>query len=1092
MQHLGSSRLVGTMLILCIWPWTVGAQIQETFEAGDAPKSWPRHGTWQLGADPEAATNRVLHTDATASFIPSITIPLPTSASPDTMLSFRARFETPYPGMGGGGKPDGQHFPNWKLRLPIRLDDRAAELVVEESFAWNALLIHGPDLKARIEGSRAPAQWHQYVVAIRGGRLCIAVDGLVVLDRAFQGSLGNGNASLTVQHMKVWVDDVKFGPFDPAALEPSATDSPDPSDYILQDDFGTPRLSNLWNSGGDWSVTADPDTPDNRVVHGLGDKRPVTLFTRNASFTDYTLSFRIRFETPHKAFPHHDEVHFPHWAIMMRRLPDGREVALVDSFIWGSQRVTSYTGGYPQLERRMPRGQWRWMKIIAHRDTFEIYMEGELLTRAVVPDVLPGAIGFRVMDGELWVDDVVMTAHPAAKLHETFARGIDGSLWESGEGWGVPGNQSPGSNRYAQGSPSGGLLKSRASYGDGVLSFRVMRPSPTDAGRWTAVLRSGEASSLALRAEGGRLSLGRLTGDQFESNAEVDASPAVPGKRWDHYRVVLSGNICRVYANGRRMLESLIDLTQPQGAIAFIPQGPLMLDDVTVSALPVPRFRFEPVALGAIFSVSEIDKGFKVHLRSDDFESQTIQNELVVTAQDGTVLGRVQADGTLQAEAKLTQALSVVVERVGIHEARLRILSDGREVGSMATTLTVLPDQPARSPAFEPKLGLIGARDPGSLSLMTKAGTGWLRGAFAFDWIGKNAQGDWDFAKQDATYATLAEFPGLRVVDLYLMNNGRGHTLEGINEYAQTVAAVIGHFRERDLNLQAWNEPNHEAFWRNAPRNAADYASLLKHAVIAAKAADPQVTILGPTTSGAASGFVRDAFIAGAYPYLDVLAYHPYGYPKHPEELLEPATLRMKEVVDDFGGWLQHHITEHGYVTAKNGVGVSEPVQAQYQTRTQLIANSLDHLRALNIYRLEDTGTNDQNSEHRFGVLHLDKTAKPAFLALAVMSAQLVNSDYIGSLPVGAQGAMVQVYRRFDGTPILAAWSVEAQSIELPVVSDQMTRTTMLGEQTQARLAGTLQLALSGSPQYILLSADDSGGDGVDSAVCMEPATLPD
>jgi hypothetical protein len=46
------------------------------------------------------------------------------------------RYETPYPGLGGGGTPDKKHFPHWTLDL---LGKTSASL--EDSFAFNNLAI---------------------------------------------------------------------------------------------------------------------------------------------------------------------------------------------------------------------------------------------------------------------------------------------------------------------------------------------------------------------------------------------------------------------------------------------------------------------------------------------------------------------------------------------------------------------------------------------------------------------------------------------------------------------------------------------------------------------------------------------------------------------------------------------------------------------------------------------------------------------------------------------------------------------------------------------------------------------------------------
>ncbi len=117
-----------------------------------------------------------------------------------------------------------------------------------------------------------------------------------------------------------------------------------------------------------------------------------------------------------------------------------------------------------------------------------------------------------------------------------------------------------------------------------------------------------------------------------------------------------------------------------------------------------------------------------------------------------------------------------------------------------------------------------------------------------------------------------------------------------------------------------------------------------------------------------------------------------------PEKLIVPNCDQIKAVIDEYGGWFDHEVTEQGYPTSTSGNGVPEDIQAYYHVRTQLLCNGIDYLRSLYIYDFHDGGLNAADNESRFGIIRFDGTAKPCYRALAIMTRALANTNYAGIL----------------------------------------------------------------------------------------------
>jgi hypothetical protein len=122
--------------------------------------------------------------------------------------------------------------------------------------------------------------------------------------------------------------------------------------------------------------------------------------------------------------------------------------------------------------------------------------------------------------------------------------------------------------------------------------------------------------------------------------------------------------------------------------------------------------------------------------------------------------------------------------------------------------------------------------------------------------------------------------------------------------FAGYVGAFVEHFRGRVDHVVIWNEPNISLEWGYRPVDPEGYTQLLRAVYPRAKAANPDVVILGgalaPTLAppGDPEGmndldYLRRMLAAGAGDAMDGLAVHAYGWQMPPDAPADPATVNF-------------------------------------------------------------------------------------------------------------------------------------------------------------------------------------------------------
>jgi hypothetical protein len=217
-------------------------------------------------------------------------------------------------------------------------------------------------------------------------------------------------------------------------------------------------------------------------------------------------------------------------------------------------------------------------------------------------------------------------------------------------------------------------------------------------------------------------------------------------------------------------------------------------------------------------------------------------------------------------------------------------------------------------------------------------------------------------------------------------------------DYADFMRFVVDRYSPRGVHAyEVWNEPNLERFWASGV-NAGEYVELLKAAYPAIKQADPSATVVLGGLSKSDYPFLERLYDAGAKPYFDVAAVHPYTGRVEPGACWNQGGTSRK-ALDSFCAleevrrvmvangdsakkvWL----TELGWSSYNGEWGVSEANQAKYLTEALVKLESYPWVEKAYVYGFRNlywSNNNPTDIEANFGLVRTDYSAKPALRAV--------------------------------------------------------------------------------------------------------------
>jgi hypothetical protein len=318
-------------------------------------------------------------------------------------------------------------------------------------------------------------------------------------------------------------------------------------------------------------------------------------------------------------------------------------------------------------------------------------------------------------------------------------------------------------------------------------------------------------------------------------------------------------------------------------------------------------------------------------------------------------------------------------------------------IALVAAGVALAESAPAHAPLNIPAAGYgfgsgswMLALSPGDLNreldAVAQTGATWLR--VLIDWnTAEPAPGQYHWGVFDRII-DAARSRGLQVLGLIAFTPGWARAPGSFftapptnpDTFASFARAVVGRYGSRVSHWEIWNEPNLPLFFGFSSDRAQRYTEILKAAYPAIKSAQPQSTVvaagltrgLGPDSPPA---FLEAMYAAGAQPYFDAAAMHPYVFPgglaEDPENGWSDVA-RVHDVMAAHGdGQKMIWMTELGAPTSSPAAeGVSQEGQSRQILDVLAAAAQLGYSGPAFIYSIRDVDSNASwNREANFGAL---------------------------------------------------------------------------------------------------------------------------
>jgi hypothetical protein len=405
--------------------------------------------------------------------------------------------------------------------------------------------------------------------------------------------------------------------------------------------------------------------------------------------------------------------------------------------------------------------------------------------------------------------------------------------------------------------------------------------------------------------------------------------------------------------------------------------------------------------------------------------------------------------------------VGVAIPRSGLFRVDATLKSpDGETLDKTASTLAVVTKRNEVGPS---DFGVVthfaqgGAPPSVLLPLVKQAGFSWIRDELYWEAIEKRP-GVFNFPARYDTY--LAACKRLGISPLVVLDYGNAtaypalfstsnfpQSPEARKRFVGYVDAVVARYGGTVKHWEVWNEPD---FSKISP---AAYSSLLNDTFSAVKGVSPDASVISCGGGGAGGGPGGDCLVAmikeGSLNDQDGFSVHPYMPPNTPERGYKATGAPIDSVsvptvwpylkeltalhVKSDGLPLQVWVTEMGWPVNPKDPGQDEATQAANLVRTYLLSRRYGAVRVLFWYDFVDDGTDINNIEHNFGLLHHDLTPKPAFVAASVLSSTVGKRNWAKAL---VDTDNVKAYQYGTDDPVIAGWTTDGKesvaSLRLP------------------------------------------------------------
>ena len=372
---------------------------------------------------------------------------------------------------------------------------------------------------------------------------------------------------------------------------------------------------------------------------------------------------------------------------------------------------------------------------------------------------------------------------------------------------------------------------------------------------------------------------------------------------------------------------------------------------------------------------------------------------------------------------------------VGWYRIELRDRDGGLAGWTAAAVLAPLAAPvPSDSPvAVDSATAWFARNDPGHQERLARmaalAGASWVRDRMRWADI---QPGPDRFAAEPTTYDTAASIQagnGLGILQVFhdtpewavAEGESRGRFPRDLRHVHSFCRAMAERFRGRVAAWEPWNEANIAVF---GGQTVDEMCSYQKAAYLGFKAGDPVLIVGWNAYAGPPTGFHTAGLLANeTWPYFDTYNIHSYDWPHSYEALWAPA----REAACGRPLWLTE--SDRGMRRETGPPWFELPLEGE-RRKAELMAQEYSYSLFSGVSRhfhfILGHYTEEWN-QVQFGLLRLDLTPRPAYVALAAVGRFLAGARSLGRW-TGAAGADAHVFAfraRPNGQPadVLVAWA---------------------------------------------------------------------
>ncbi|QSN64043.1 beta-glucosidase [Caballeronia sp. M1242] len=405
-------------------------------------------------------------------------------------------------------------------------------------------------------------------------------------------------------------------------------------------------------------------------------------------------------------------------------------------------------------------------------------------------------------------------------------------------------------------------------------------------------------------------------------------------------------------------------------------------------------------------------------------------------------------------------AVNVSLPGAGLYTLDAKVVSkDGGESDSLKVSLAALAagNGNFREAGVATHFGQRKGDPPTVMSLIKRAGFTWIRDELYWTDV-EPTPGKFQFPRKDSDYGGyVAQASKIGLKPLIVLDYGNGRAYPGLFKgpkgfpqtqqerdlFVRYAQKVVGFYGKYVKTWEVWNEPAFPSIGYDT------YIALLKPVYTAIKKESPDASVVSCGGGGAGGGPGGDCIVqivkANALDYQDGFSIHPYMSPYDPDRGYEakgsplprvnvstvwPHLQRMTQSHPRPGvGRLKVYITEIGWPSSPTEAGLSERKQAAAAARTFLLSRRFGTVETVIWYDFVDDGVDAAEKEANFGLVRLDLTPKPAYVAAATLfrtiGARAFNRSFVDD-------DKTKIYQYGSDDRVIVGWKSDSNADPSP------------------------------------------------------------